>query len=144
MDYFNDLVASLRTLTGQNNEMVCQNLQISGVCGLGRHNSNSKKMNDDNSYPVGSTVRYVMKLCTGSVKDNNEWFVLGGTESVKGCNSLFLMVLGQYRAYVPLYIEWRISTGDMVRCHRSLTDRLQTLKDRATVLSSSREVGVEP
>ena len=102
---FNDLVASLRTLTGQNNEMVCQNLQISGVCGLGRHNSNSKKMNDDNSYPVGSTVRYVMKLCTGSVKDNNEWFVLGGTESVKGCNSLFLMELGQYRAYVPLYIE---------------------------------------
>ena len=55
---------------------------------------------------------------------NNEWFVLGGTESEKGCNSLFLMVLGLYRAYVPLYIEWRISTGDMVRCHRSLTDRL--------------------
>ena len=56
---FNNLVASLRTFTGLNNEMVCQNLQISGVCGLGRHNSNSKKMNNDNSYPVGSTVYWV-------------------------------------------------------------------------------------
>ena len=64
---FNYLVASLRTFTGLNNVMVCQNLQISGVCRLGRHNSNSKQMNDDNSYPVGSTLRYVMKLCTGFV-----------------------------------------------------------------------------
>ena len=36
-----------------------------------------------------------MKLCTGSVKDNNEWFVLGGTESIKGCKSQ-LLLLGKF------------------------------------------------
>ena len=41
------------------------------------------------------------------------------------------MILGQLRAFMPLYIA---QSGDLDRCYRCLTDRLTTLKDRATQL----------
>ena len=51
-----------------------------------------------------------------------------------GGSSWWLMILGQKRAFMPLYIE---QSGDLDRCHWCLTDSLthwQTLKDRATQL----------
>ena len=43
------------------------------------------------------------------VSKGQQWLVLGGTESVLGGTSDFLMILGQNRASVTLYIEtkWR-------------------------------------
>ena len=77
--------------------------------------------------PVGSTVRYEsMKLCTGSVYDTIVW----------GGSSWQLIILGQKRAFMPLYIE---KSGDPDRCHGCLTDSLthwQTLKDRAAQYNS--------
>ena len=41
------------------------------------------------------------------------------------------MILGQWRAFMPLYIA---KSGDLDRCYRCLTDWQTTLKDRATQL----------
>ena len=42
-----------------------------------------------------------------------------------------LMILGQWRAFMPLYIE---QSGDLERCQRCLTHSQTTLKDSATQL----------
>ena len=39
------------------------------------------------------------------VSKGQQWLVLHGTESVYGSTSQFLMILGQNRACMPLYIE---------------------------------------
>ena len=71
------------------------------------------------------------------VSMGQQWLVLGGTGLVWGVTCQFLIVLGQQRAFMPLYSE---KGGDLVRWHRSLTyspDRLwktQLLRSRSGAL----------
>ena len=67
--------------------------------------------------PVGSTVCYeVRKLCCGSVSNSNGWYmaVLSHYEAV-------IDVIGSVEG-IDAFIYW--NSGDLVRCHRCLTDWL--------------------